>query len=70
MRNITKAIAKAYLISGDMNGYNGRKSNELRRSRMYLNNDGSQIAKDWKNTGLDMQKALNTYSKRQELQHG
>ena len=61
-----KTVAKAYMISGDMNG---KRRNAKRKQKLYIYNDVHQTAKDWNNTGLDMQNALNMYADEKELRH-
>lgn len=70
MQNVFRTIAKAYMISGDANGYSGIRRNEIRKVNMYMANDGHQLAEDWKKTGIDMKRALNSYSERRMLKHG
>lgn len=64
-----KTVAKAYMISGDMNGNYGKRRNVKRKQKLYIYNDVHQTAKDWNNTGLDMQNALNMYVDEKELRH-
>lgn len=70
MQKIFKTIATAYMISGDMNGYYGKKRNELRKNSLQSRSDINQLENDWYATGADMQKALNAYPKVKELNHG
>ncbi|BCU52349.1 hypothetical protein ACUW9N_000857 [Staphylococcus auricularis] len=69
MQNLMKTVAKAYMISGDMNGNYGKRRNAKRKQKLYIYNDVHQTAKDWNNTGLDMQNALNMYADEKELRH-
>ena len=69
MQNILKKEATAYMISGDMIGYHGKRKNEMRKINMLYRSDRDQIEKDWYTTGVDMQNALNSYSKKKELGH-
>ncbi|HGO1493118.1 TPA: hypothetical protein ACK0CK_002750 [Staphylococcus aureus] len=59
MKNVFRTIAKAYMISGDLNGYSGIRRNEIRKGNMNKRNDEHQLAEDWKKVGLDIKKALN-----------
>ncbi|MDN8674628.1 hypothetical protein Q0P22_14335 [Staphylococcus aureus] len=59
MQNVFRTIAKAYMISGDANGYSGIRRNEIRKGNMNKRNDEHQLAEDWKKVRLDIKKALN-----------
>ncbi|WP_113589775.1 hypothetical protein [Staphylococcus aureus] len=59
MQNVFRTIAKAYMISGDVNGYSGIRRNEIRIGNMNKRNDEHQLAEDWKKVRLDIKKALN-----------
>ena len=64
MKNVLKTDAKAYMISGDMNGYNGIKKNKDRKTHKASNDDRYRVAEDWTNIGVDIQNALDFYSRR------
>lgn len=70
MQKFLKTVATAYMISGDMNGYYGKKRNEIRKNNIHSRSDKDQLESDWYTTGMDMQNALNRYPKEKELSHG
>ena len=55
MQKNFKTIATAYMISGDMNGYYGKKEMNYKNS-LQSRSDINQLESDWYATGADMQK--------------
>lgn len=70
MRNITKAIAKAYLISGDLNGNRGKEMIKKHRTKVYNISDQQEIIQDWYEVGCDLRKAINRYGEKELMYHG
>ncbi|UXR70050.1 MULTISPECIES: hypothetical protein [unclassified Staphylococcus] len=64
MKNVFKTVAKAYMISGDLIGFNGIKRNKDRKMHRALIDDRDRVAEDWRNIGVDIQNALDNYSRR------
>ncbi|MDO0950180.1 hypothetical protein Q1L93_00040 [Mammaliicoccus sciuri] len=70
MHDILKTVAKAYLISGDLNGFNGKSNINKRRHKMQNISDYEQLKNDWHVVGNDLRNSIKKYEKKELMYHG
>lgn len=70
MHDILKTVAKAYLISGDLNGFNGKSNIKKRRNKTQNINDYEQLKSDWYVVGNDLKNSIQKYEKKELMYHG
>ncbi|UNB48144.1 hypothetical protein KM149_09680 [Staphylococcus coagulans] len=70
MQNVLKTIAKAYMISGDLNATIGKKNIRRHRQLIEFSDDSEQLNSDWYAVGNDLRKSIKTYDKQRLMYNG
>ncbi|PCF42050.1 hypothetical protein [Staphylococcus delphini] len=70
MQNVLKTIAKAYMISGDLNATIGKKNIRRHRQLIEFSDDSEQLSSDWYAVGNDLRKSIKRYDKQRLMYNG